>query len=389
MKPTKSCLSLLVVLFSFVTPSFANATEKQDSGKVAHDSHAAHGEEGHGTHKFNAQEFILHHVSDAHDFHIYGEGANAIHFHLPIILIDGGLVVFSSGKFTDSKQAIYINDDTTKVAYDTTHYTVTTDGKYALHHEKMYKTENGILTFDKEGYPNQTHPLDFSITKNVFSLLLSAIILLLVFMRVGAAYKKKGLDSAPKGLQSFMEPLILLVRDEIAKPNIGEKKYRKYMPYLLTIFFFIWVNNLIGLVPFFPGSSNLSGNIAFTLVLAVITYLVTTFSGNKDYWKHLLMPPVPKALWILMIPIELVGTLTKPFALMIRLFANITAGHIVVLSFICIIFTNQAIGWAGMSVPMALFIGVLELLVAFLQAFVFTMLSALFIGGAVEEHEHH
>tara|TARA_B110000090_G_C13172413_1_gene365990 strand:- start:81 stop:749 length:669 start_codon:yes stop_codon:yes gene_type:complete len=221
------------------------------------------------------------------------------------------------------------------------------------------------------------------------SMLLSVVILLLLFLPAAKKYKKQGIHSAPKGRQNFLEIFVVFVRDEIARPNIGEKKYARYMPYLLTIFFFIWLNNLLGLVPFFPGASNVSGNIAFTAVLAVITYLVTQFSGNKDYWKHILLPPVPKALYIIMIPVEIIGTLTKPFALTIRLFANITAGHIVVLAFMGIIFSAKNIGWAGLSVPMGLFISVLELLVAFLQAFIFTMLSALFIGTAVEEHGHH
>lgn len=327
--------------------------------------------------EFNAAEFILHHVKDVHDWHIYGEGENAIHLHLPIILLDNGLQVFSSGAFSVKHNA------------HGHEYTTTEDGSYVLYHEKIYKAEGGVVHFDEAGHVQNERPLDFSITRNVASMMLSVVILLLVFMKVGSSYKKRGVDSAPKGLQSFMEPLVLFVRDEIARPNIGEKKYAKYMPYLLTAFFFIWINNLLGLIPFFPGGSNLTGNIAFTLVMAILTFLVTTFSGNKAYWSHILAPPVPKALYPIMIPVELIGIFTKPFALMVRLFANITAGHIVVLAFICIIFINKNIGWAGLSVPMALFIGVLELLVAFLQAFIFTMLSALFIGSAVEEHEHH
>ena len=360
----KKYFYLLVLLLSFVV------------GLRAEEHHASHEEAGHSE-EFNAAEFILHHVKDVHDWHIYGEGENAIHLHLPIILVDGGLKVFSSGEFKVKHEA------------HGHEYFSTPDGEYAIYHEKIYKAENGELQFDESGHPHNEKPLDFSITRNVASMFLSVAILLLVFGKVGSAYKKQGVDSAPKGLQSFMEPLILFVRDEIARPNIGEKKYAKYMPYLLTAFFFIWINNLLGLIPFFPGGSNLTGNIAFTLVMALLTFIVTTFSGNKYYWSHILTPPVPKALYPIMIPVEIIGIFTKPFALMVRLFANITAGHIVVLAFICIIFINKNIGWAGLSVPMALFIGVLELLVAFLQAFIFTMLSALFIGTAVEEHEHH
>lgn len=366
----KSCLSILVFALGFIFPSMAEHSPVEDHHKT--DDHAT--EE---SSDFDAANFILHHVADVHDWHVYGEGENAIHVHLPIILIDGGLVVFSSGDFNVVHSA------------HGHEYKTTADGKYAITHEKIYKTENGALHFDAEGHATNEKPLDFSITRNVASMLLSMVILMLVFFKVGSSYKKRGVDSAPKGLQSFMEPLVLFVRDEIAKPNIGEKKYAKYMPYLLTAFFFIWINNLLGLIPFFPGGSNLTGNIAFTFVMAVMTLLVTVFSGNKDYWSHILTPPVPKALYPIMIPVEIIGVFTKPFALMIRLFANITAGHIVVLAFICIIFINKSAGWAGLSVPMALFIGVLELLVAFLQAFIFTMLTALFIGSAVEEHEHH
>lgn len=325
--------------------------------------------------------FINHHVVDDHEWHFYGEGASAIHLPLPIILIDNGLVVFSSDKFSETKTIEVPEEGKTVVKF-------TKDGNYAIFHGKIYKTVNGELNFDHHGHPTNVHPLDFSITKNVAVLFLSVILILLIFGSVAKAYKKKGVESAPSGLQGFMEPLILFVRDEIALPNIGEKHYQRYMPFLLTIFFLIWIINLLGLIPFL-GGVNLSGNISFTLVMALITYIVTTFSGKKDYWKHIFMPPVPIPLYIIMIPVEIIGTLTKPFALMIRLFANITAGHIVILAFMGIIFVNKSVGWAGLSVPMGLFISVLELLVAFLQAFIFTMLSALFIGSAVEEHEHH
>jgi F-type H+-transporting ATPase subunit a len=208
-----------------------------------------------------------------------------------------------------------------------------------------------------------------------------------LFFAVARSYKRNNL--APKGLAGFLEPLVTFVRDEIAIPNIGKKQYAKYMPYLLTIFFFIWINNLIGLIPFFPFSSNLTGNIYFTFVLALITFIVTTLSGNKDYWKHILLPPVPKALYPIMIPVEIIGMLTKPFALMIRLFANITAGHIIILSLVSLIFIFKTVAVAPISGAFVLFMSVLEMLVAALQAYVFTLLSALFIGQAVAEHDHH
>jgi F-type H+-transporting ATPase subunit a len=216
---------------------------------------------------------------------------------------------------------------------------------------------------------------------------MGAILILVIMSSVARFYKKNG-PVAPKGLAKYLEVLIVMVRDDIAKANIGHK-YQKYVPYLLTIFFFIFLNNLLGLVPFLPGGANLTGNITVTLFLAVCTLLVTLFSGNKNYWGHIFwMPGVPAPMKIFMMPIELIGVLTKPFALMIRLFANISAGHVIVLAFIGIIFINENAAWGGLSVPMALFISVLELLVAFLQAFLFAMLSSLFIGAAVEEAHH-
>ena len=334
---------------------------------------------GHDDTKFNASEFTLHHIGDSHEWHIMGEGENAIHFPLPVILIDGGLQVFSSDAFNKAH--------TVEVNGKPVEYLSTEDGKYSIVHDKIYSSELGVLNFNAEGHA-ENKVWDISITKNVLSLFISAALLLIVFISAAKAYKKRGVDSAPKGLQSFLEPLVLFVKDEIAVPNIGEKKAHKFMPYLLTVFFFIWINNLMGLIPIAPFGANLSGNISFTITLAACTLLITLAVSNKDYWKHIFLPPVPIALYPIMIPIELIGVFSKPFSLMIRLFANITAGHIVILSFMCIIFMQKNVAWAGMSVPMALFISVLELLVAALQAFIFTMLSALFIGQAMEEHHH-
>lgn len=212
------------------------------------------------------------------------------------------------------------------------------------------------------------------------------IILLLVFFSITSAYKKRA-GKAPKGLQALLEPVILFVRDDVAIPNIGVK-YVRYMPLLLTIFFFILINNLLGLVPFFPGGYNLTGNIAVTMVLSVIVLLVVNFSGNKYYWKHIFAPGIPLWLYPIMVPVEIIGILSKPFALMIRLFANITAGHIIVLSLISLIFIFKTAWMSTVSVPFVVFMDCIELLVAFLQAFIFTMLTSLFIGMAVEEHHH-
>ena len=324
---------------------------------------------------------IMHHISDAHEWHIWGDDDATVSVHLPIILIDGGLVTFSSGAFYEGTQVDFVNAEGKPDAYY-----VEPTGKYALLHEKIYKLEEGKLNFH-EGHPENEMPLDFSITKNVLSLFFGAIIILLLLFTTARFYKKNG-AVGPKGLAKFMEPMILMVRN-IAVDNIGEHKYKRYLPFLTTVFFFVWINNMLGMIPIIPGGANLTGNISVTLVLAVFTMLFTVLSGNKNYWSHIFATPgVPLALLPIMIPIELVGILTKPFALMIRLFANMTAGHIIVLALVSIIFINKNEFWGFLSVPMALFISVLEVLVAFLQAYLFAMLSALFIGAAVEEAHH-
>jgi F-type H+-transporting ATPase subunit a len=316
--------------------------------------------------EFNITETIMEHVKDSYGWHLWGHTS----VHLPVMLYtDKGIEVFSSKNL--------INEHHEPVAYA---------GKntYQLNH-----TSGKVEILNADGTPNHEAKLfDFSITKNVATLLLATFLICLIFLSIGKAYKKRGVTSAPKGLQSFLEPIILFVRDDIAKPNIGPK-YAKYMPFLLSIFFFIWLNNLLGLIPFFPGGANLSGNIAFTMVLALIVFVVVNLSANKHYWKHIFwMPGVPVPMKIFLAPIELLGVFIKPISLMIRLFANITAGHILVLALICLIFVFKAIAAAAVAVPFAAFIYCIELLVAFLQAFIFTMLTALYIGMAIEEHHH-
>ena len=237
--------------------------------------------------------------------------------------------------------------------------------------------------------PNE-HVYDLSITKNVVQMLIALTLLVVVMLSIAAKYKKgQGVTSAPKGVQSFMEPIVLFVRDELAIPNIGKKKYAKFMPFLLTIFFLILVNNFLGLIPFFPGGANVSGNIAFTMTLAVCVFVVVNLSANKNYWEHIFwMPGMHWSMKLFLAPIELIGVFTKPISLMIRLFANITAGHILVLSLICLIFIFKTVYASAIAVPFAVFIGMIELLVAFLQAYIFTMLSAMYIGMATEEHHH-
>lgn len=350
---------------------------------------AQHGTEEQGKeHKkeesFNPTEMIMHHISDSHEFHVYGDNESGLTIPLPIILwTKDGIVSFLSSEF-------HHNDDASQV--------VEKNGVgFVKFHDKIYyaaatPNEHGqYVALDEEHHAIADKPLDFSITKNVFSLLFSFVVLILVFMSVAASYRKRG-NVAPRGLQSFIEPLVLFVRDDIAIPNIGEKKAGKYLPYLLTIFFFIWVNNLIGLIPFFPFSSNLTGNIAFTFTMAFVTLVVVNVSGNKSYWGHVFNTPgVP---WWLKFPVplmplvELAGVVAKPFALMIRLFANISAGHIIILSLISLIFIFQSVAIGPVSVAFVLFMNVLELLVAALQAYIFTLLTALFIGSAVADHHH-
>jgi len=369
---------LLVALVACV-PYMGFANPSTDSVPVVKEAIAEHhATASHQEKEFNATDLINSHIGDSHEFHLADWGGHPISFYLPVILwTNNGLVAFSSEAFHHDNEGTHVIsvDNQNLVRYKEVIF-------YADQFAALTEAErnNGAFAFD-------ARPLDFSITKNVFSMLMSAIVLFLLFLAVARSYKKNNL--APKGLAGFLEPLVTFVRDEIAIPNIGEKQYAKYMPYLLTIFFFIWINNLIGLIPFFPFSSNLTGNIYFTFVLALITFIVTTLSGNKDYWKHILLPPVPKALYPIMIPVEIIGMLTKPFALMIRLFANITAGHIIILSLVSLIFIFKTVAVAPISGAFVLFMSVLEMLVAALQAYVFTLLSALFIGQAVAEHDHH
>lgn len=325
---------------------------------------------------FDPVEFAIHHVLDNHEIHVWGEGDDAFVIPLPVIVFGTeGMAVFMSSEFHHD---------------DHGHHIVEKNGmQFVKNHDKIYELKKGEhhLNYDKEGnVENATKPFDLSITKNVATLILVAIILVLVFRAVGKHYARNG-AVAPKGLASWMEPLILFIRDDVAKNNI-KNGYERFMPFLLTVFFFILCGNLLGLIPVLT-NPNLTGNISVTMTLALFMLVIQLIYSKSAFWKHIFMPPgVPVALYPILVPIELAGIIIKPVALMIRLFANITAGHIIVISLVSIIFVNQSVGWAGLSVPMTLFISVLEILVAFLQAYIFTMLSALFIGMAVEEAHH-
>jgi F-type H+-transporting ATPase subunit a len=363
--------SFWAFLFSFgMYTSLAQAAPVQDS--IAIDTAAAHA----GTEKEeNISEVILHHIADSHEWHLFGHYS----IPLPVILWDNGkLVTFMSSRFE----------------HDDSGSKVVEQGGFRLvkYHGKIYHAAEGAeaghhIVYNSSKEVANAKPFDLSITKNVFSLLISIAILLVVFIGVGNSYKNRE-GKAPKGMQSLIEPFILFVRDDIAKPQLGHR-WRGFMPYLLTVFFFIWINNILGLIPFFPGGANLTGNIAVTMMLALCTFVITLVNGNKNYWGHIFTPHVPWWLYPLMIPVEIIGIFTKPIALMIRLFANITAGHILILSLISLIFILKSVFVAGVAVPFVLFISVIELVVGFIQAFIFTILSALFIGMAVEEHSEH
>jgi len=322
--------------------------------------------------EFKASEYIMEHVKDSHEWHIATtKQGRHISIYLPVILYSrhSGLHLFSSKKLAHGHSYL---------GFQMGHGMI---GEKSL--------EGKIVELDDNGEMVATGlPLDFSITKNVFGMMLSVIILLFVFLSLARSYKRTGI-SEPKGMQGFLEPVVVFIKEDVAIPNIGEERYERYMPYLLTVFFFVLLNNIMGMIPFFPFGANITGNIAVTMVLAVLTFLITNFSGNRAYWRHIFNTPgVPLWLAPIMIPVEIIGMFTKPFALMVRLFANITAGHIVVLSLISMIFIFKSIFMSFPSLVIVLFMDSIELLVAFLQAYIFTLLSALFIGLAMPEHHH-
>lgn len=333
--------------------------------------------------KKEVEAYILHHIQDSHDFSLFSytsdEGERK-HFGFPlpvIIWTSEGLVTFMSSEF-------HHNDDGSVI--------VEKKGlKFAKIHSKIYELEAGAskVYLDEEQHATNAHKvLDFSITKSVIGVLVIGLLMLFWFSSLAKQYKKKQI---PTGFGRVLEPLVIYVRDEIAKPNIGEKHYRKFTGYLLTVFFFIWLLNLLGLTPF---GFNVTGQLAVTACLAIFTLIIYTASGNKEYWQHMLwMPGVPILIRPVLAVIELAGAfLIKPFSLLVRLFANISAGHIVVMSLIAIMFTLKdslgVAGATGLSLVLSFFITLIEVLVAFLQAYIFTMLSALFIGMAVAEHDH-
>ncbi len=353
-------LILLMLLFTFTLSSHAAGGQDEDEG-------------------FNAGKVIIDHIIDSYEWHIATVGEKHISIYLPVMLFYEGQFHFFSSKHFHHGHSSYKG------------FRIESEG---MKKGKIVRVLDDGVTTD----PNASFLFDFSITKNVVGIFVTVFLMLLVFLKVGKSYRKSPHTAPTNKLQSLLEPLLVFIQDEVAKPAIGEKKYARFMPYLFTIFFFIFFANLIGLVPFFPGGANVTGNIAVTAALALFTFFTMLMVGNKDFYKHIYNTPgVP---WYMKFPlpimpvVELLGLLTKPFVLMIRLFANITAGHIVALGFIVLIFifSNMKAYLGAIVSPFAvifyIFIGLLELLVAFIQAYVFTLLSALYFGMAVEEHHH-
>ena len=382
----KSIKSILAAVISLFCVLFFNTAIAQEN---THET--APGEK---TEKkaFDANEVIFGHVLDAHEFHFlsYKDAEGKEHhatIPLPVILYSPqkGFNIFMSSNFHHGEHSYK--------GYD-----ILTDEKIAEQKldPKKYTAGQIVAINDNKEIDNNVKVYDISLTRNVVQMLLALVLLVWIMLYMARKYRSgQGITSAPKGVQNLIEPVITFVRDEVAKPNLGAR-YKKYFPYLLTVFFFILINNLVGLI---PGSANVTGNIAFTLVLAVISFVIIMLSTNKHYWAHIFNPPVPMGVKPILIPVEILGVFTKPFALMIRLFANMIAGHIIIICLVSLIFIfgalNTYIGWgfSPLSIAFVIFIYFIEILVAFLQAYIFTNLTAVFIGQAFEgshdDVDHH
>ena len=364
-------LHFIIATLVACLPIFGLANTLQDTIKLntaAEVSQETHAEPTDLKSKIDA--FKNHHVLDAHEFSLFEDEAAGKHygFPLPIILWDNGVHIFSSAQFEHGHAVAESNGNYYKLGHD----------------EKIYKTDAAGTLTGNAHHPSNAKPLDFSITKSVFTLMIVAFLMFILFTSLAKSFAKNGGISA--GFGRLFEPIVLYIRDEIAIPNIGEKHYKKYMSYLLTVFFFVWFLNMFGLTPL---GINVTGNIAITAGLAIITALITNFTANKNYWGHIFwMPGVPTPMKIILAPIELLGVIIKPFSLMIRLYANIFAGHVVLMSLIALIFLFKS--WIGgsLSFLLSFALSTIEILVALLQAYIFTMLSALYFGSAVEEHHH-
>lgn len=349
-----------------VTSQAGNHSEptiEPTAATAAHEEIPTHQEAAPNDGSFDPVGLIMHHIADANEFHILGD----ITMPLPVIIYN-----------KDSKE-----------------FFTTMSSAFHSHHGEGEKEVDGYIMSHSRVHPaNGSHNfIDFSITKNVFAMLLGLGLLFIAFFIANAGYSKRK-DQAPQGFQSLMEPLIQFIAHDVARENIG-KSYMKFVPFLVCVFFFILINNLLGLIPIFPGSANVSGNISFTLVLGLISFVLINVFAKKDYWHHVFaMPGVPKVLLLILTPIEILGLFIKPASLILRLFGNITGGHIAVLSIASVVFILGKVGTsvggslAGglIAVPLLIFVNAMELFVAFLQAYVFTLLTSIFIGIAQEEH---
>jgi len=386
---TRKALAKSILFLTLFAGLTLNVTAQHDHDDHDHEN-TSHSEEDHGGEStFDAGEMIMHHIADAHEIHIIGDFA----IYLPIILYtENGLDLFSSSHFYHNEHhESYTDSSGTEVNY---HYYTYED--YVMYHEHIYYSNGSDpLTIDSEtGEATNAAVFDISITKTVFGVLFTCLLLLLIFGSIARSYKRR-VGQAPKGLQSFIEPLILFIRDEVAIPSIGSAaKAEKFMPFLLTTFFFIWIANMLGLIPFI-GGFNITGTLSVTLVLAALVFIIITINGNKHYWSHILWPAgVPLPIKFILVPIEIASIFIKPLVLMVRLTANITAGHIIILAFVSLvlIFGEQSAtagyGVGVGSVLFMIFMFFIELLVAFLQAYVFTLLAALYFGEATQEGHH-
>ena len=372
-------LLILVVLAAVCTPVLSSDSHDEHEGQ-----HDAHGE-------FNASEFIIHHIADAHEIHLWGEGASAVHIPLPVILYskEHGFDVFMSNAF-EGHGEVRLAKRPSEVTYALSHGHISVQDEYAGH------DHSGHDHHDHSGHDHAHIDLyDLSITKSIFGMLMMMVLMLVLFGAMAKSYKRSA-GQAPQGLANALEPMVLFLRDEVAVPNIGEKQADKFLPFLMTMFFFIFFANLLGLIPFI-GGFNITGTLSITMVMAAMVFLITAFNGNKHYWGHLFWPPgVPLFVMPIIIPIEIVGMFLKPIVLMIRLTANISAGHIIILSFVSLILIfgqggdamAAGFGIGIFSTAFMIFMYCLELLVAFLQAFVFTLLAAIYFGEATHEAHH-
>jgi F-type H+-transporting ATPase subunit a len=388
MKLGRFSKQLMKLATIFVSALLVGSVSAQDHGHNHGDhddspnaeAHAAHGDHhAHDAEPFTAGTFITNHIADAHDIHWLGD----VHIPLPVILnVEGhGLQVFLSSAFEGH-------------GHGDRKFALSEEVLLTLHGEHPTEGQNpgSISAVDANG--NHLEVLDLSITKSVFGLLFILTVMVLLFRSVAKSYAKRP-GRAPQGMSNLMETLIVFLRDEVAKPSIG-KEADRFMPFLLTVFFFIFFSNLLGLIPFI-GGFNITGTLGVTIVLATLVFAITTINGNKEYWMHVFaMPGVPKWVLAILTPIEIIGLFLKPIVLMIRLTANITAGHIIILAFTSLIFIfskgGESIGIGSgigvFSTAFMIFMYMLELLVAFLQAYVFTLLAALYFGDARQEAHH-